>query len=444
MAGRFAEAWQGAPEAAAGLCLRVLAGPNRGAEVALAPGRYRVGRGLDCDIVLGDPQVAEAQLVLDVGPWGVAVEPLARPLWLDGQAVRQKPFRIEPFQCLTLGQTCLALGPDDRPWPALEPPTPQAEAAPGAAAPARATRRWRRPAWLGERWVVRAAAGLYLVALVLLSQGISLPVGARLDEDAVARQVRIVLDQLGLGSQVQVVQTEEGRPRVEGYVPDARARNRLLQSLHHAGLDVTARIWSMADLVRQATEVMHSLGVDHVRARAGRRGGELVMQGYVADAGRWRQVLSILQSDIPGVRAIDDRGVDTLARREAVLRRLIQQQGLAEHLEVRARDDRLVVRGTIPAADRVKWKLVVAAFDGSYGGLPPIEDHIGEAIPADIQLAIRSVNIHGEDAYVELQDGSKYLPGAQIANGYRLRAIGPDRLVLSRDGREYVYPFGRN
>ncbi len=431
------------------LRLRVIAGPNRGAEVPLHDGSWVIGSGPDGDIVLSDRAVAGRHLRLDIEGERIRVEPLALPLWLDGRPVERKAFRISPYQCLSLGDSHLALGLADRPWPPLEPPHRMPVAAPGetrAEAEARgaaAALPWRRPAWLSDRLILRAVPALYFIGLILLSQGVTLPVGARLEGTDVVAQAGSVLDGLGLAEAVQVVKDDQGRYRLEGYVPDRQRRRQLREALRKAGLRLETRIWCMDELAHQADEVMHSLGVDHVRVRPGRRGGALVMTGYVTDEGRWRKVLATLRSDIPGVRHIDDSRVDTLARREAVLEGLLAEQGLAQRLEVRAEDGRLVVRGTLSAEERPRWRLVVTAFEGSYGGLPPLEDRTGEAVPADISVPIRSVNIANGVSYVELRDGTKYLPGALLGDGYRLKSIQPDHLVLSRDHRDYVYPFGR-
>ena len=85
--------------------LKIVEGPNRGAEVALVEGvAVTLGKGDDCDIVLADPTLPDA-------PVGVNAS-------ADGVTVGGEP--LEPFAVKTLGATSFAVGPADAPWDELK------------------------------------------------------------------------------------------------------------------------------------------------------------------------------------------------------------------------------------------------------------------------------------------------------------------------------------
>ena len=85
--------------------LKIVEGPNRGAEIALVEGvAVTLGKGDSCDIVLADP--------------GLPDEPLG--IEASSDAVSVNGERLEPFTVRTLGATSFAVGPADGPWEALK------------------------------------------------------------------------------------------------------------------------------------------------------------------------------------------------------------------------------------------------------------------------------------------------------------------------------------
>lgn len=99
--------------------LKIVEGPNKGAEIALVDGvAVSLGKRDDCDIVLADPTMPAEPLRIEVSGGGVA---------LNGEA-------LELFAVKTFGATSFAAGPADAPWGALawpkpDKPEPVAEAA---------------------------------------------------------------------------------------------------------------------------------------------------------------------------------------------------------------------------------------------------------------------------------------------------------------------------
>ena len=105
--------------------LRIVGGPNKGAEIALPEGvAVTLGKSDACDVVLADATLPDESLTLAAAPDGVT---------LDGAA-------LEPFAVVERGATAFAVGPADKAWAELkwpervvDPPAPSQneEAAPG-------------------------------------------------------------------------------------------------------------------------------------------------------------------------------------------------------------------------------------------------------------------------------------------------------------------------
>ena len=88
-----------------GYLLKIVEGPNRGAEIALVEGvAVTLGKGDECDIVLADSTLPEEPLSIEA----------------NGDAVSVNGERIEQFAVKTLGATSFAVGPSDAPWGELK------------------------------------------------------------------------------------------------------------------------------------------------------------------------------------------------------------------------------------------------------------------------------------------------------------------------------------
>ena len=98
--------------------LKIVEGPNKGAEIALVEGvAVTIGKGDDCDIVLADPTMPDAPLNVDAAADGVSV---------NGE-------RLEELSVKTVGATSFAVGPADAPWGVLKWPRAEKEVSRGDA-----------------------------------------------------------------------------------------------------------------------------------------------------------------------------------------------------------------------------------------------------------------------------------------------------------------------
>lgn len=99
--------------------LKIVQGPNAGAEIALPDGvEITVGKADTCDIVLADPTLPDEPLKLSADASGGVT--------LDGEP-------LEPYYVRLFGSTALAVGPADAAWPPLIFPSPEPAADSGTA-----------------------------------------------------------------------------------------------------------------------------------------------------------------------------------------------------------------------------------------------------------------------------------------------------------------------
>ena len=85
--------------------LKIVEGPNKGAEIALVSGvAVTLGKGDDCDIVLADPTLPPSPVSIEASDAGVTI---------DGEP-------LVNFAVKTAGATAFAVGPSDAPWGELK------------------------------------------------------------------------------------------------------------------------------------------------------------------------------------------------------------------------------------------------------------------------------------------------------------------------------------
>ncbi len=92
--------------------LKIVEGPNKGAEIALVEGvSVTLGKTDDCDVILADPTLPDAPLEITA----------------TADAVLVGGVPLEPFNVRTAGSTSIAVGPADAPWSPLVWPKPEEE-----------------------------------------------------------------------------------------------------------------------------------------------------------------------------------------------------------------------------------------------------------------------------------------------------------------------------
>jgi hypothetical protein len=107
-------------------------------------------------------------------------------------------------------------------------------------------------------------------------------------------------------------------------------------------------------------------------------------------------------------------------------------------LQISIEDGRVVATGTLSGSDVAEWAGIQQWFDKAYGGDVVLTSRIS---PPSGPRAMPSLQLqavwYGENPYVVMADGGHYFKGAVLDNGWVIRDIGEDRLLLVKD-RETV------
>lgn len=110
-------------------------------------------------------------------------------------------------------------------------------------------------------------------------------------------------------------------------------------------------------------------------------------------------------------------------------------------LQVHAIDGRLVVSGKLGKQQEAEWAAIRQWFDQTYGGgivlAANVTDDDGPALPT---LQLQAI-WYGEHPYIITAHGERYYQGAVLDNGWIIRQIGEDQLLLAKAGETVVLKY---
>lgn len=319
--------------------LKVIAGPNQGAEIGLYAGKTLIGSDGECDVVLHDVMVATQHLELELSETGPMVAaPLGGRVYTNGKRIREARQNIPDFGFVSIGGTHLVIGPADGQWPLLSPadvpelekeapppPEPEPAAAPSAAAP---TPDGPRPvdtpaagsgaaapapaAAPSSKFgpVVGVAAGLLLLAgwgIVykdLVTGGSKdTPVVELPDDEKPAARAQAVVEDFGALGSVKVEEVG-GRVSVSGYV-DTEAKQREMQvAFRDAVPGIRTKIYSLEKIAASARSLLDARRLPLTVTSLSE--GKIKVSGNLPSSEPWLQMRQSLLREVPGLSGIED------------------------------------------------------------------------------------------------------------------------------------------
>ncbi|HLK82472.1 MAG TPA: FHA domain-containing protein [Xanthobacteraceae bacterium] len=111
-------------------------------------------------------------------------------------------------------------------------------------------------------------------------------------------------------------------------------------------------------------------------------------------------------------------------------------------LHVSAADGRLAVAGKVSREEALRWAAIQQWFDQTYGGRIVLTTDISAAGEARTMPALQLQAIwYGEHPYIVTEDGERYFEGAVLDNGWIIREIGEDRLLLAKGGETVALTY---
>lgn len=443
--------------------LRVLTGPNAGAEALLGE-RTTIGSAETDDIMIGDGALAPGHFTIEIKGGALNVVVGDMPVALGNETKAKGSYPVQPFGLIKFGTTACAIGPEGAAWPAfapadlLPPLPPKAEPPPAASEPPAeapvepalesepvpAPPKSRRPRYVG--WAAAA-----VLAVVVLAGGIFL---IESEDNNAVQAVRQTAEQIVAGQGAKGVTIRaEGREGVvaEGFVGTSDQQRRLRQALQDAGIAVKYRVVSLEQQVSAARTIASAAGA-RLAIDGNNETGRIVVDGFVPDAAQLEAILRSLRRDIADLRPLDTHVVTPETVRAEVAEKL-RAAGLEGQTNLEVAGNVVRIRGSLAEEGRKAAAQVADELNGRWQGMARVENAttaVAAPVPVTNGVTVKAspppakiiIIVGGKDGFVRDDAGRRYAVGDKLANGEVIEEIRVEEVITSRDGVRYRYTFG--
>lgn len=458
--------------------LKILSGNHIGAEIPLTAGTYRVGRSEQCDLVLTDHHLADQACIIEINASGqIVIQPdeNGQGLLVTGEHYQQ-PFQYQFFDVIAAGMLLFALGPVDQPWPTLQlPDLHEIKQTEHSAEQLEDDKDDEIGGEIelfsdeldinfqdeddvaAEKAVGRPSKQKIMIGvsvaiiMVLLAGGLFISGGSDIFDDEplsvvsaldVANSIKA---ELALPA-VNITEQSNGILDLTGYVPALQDKSDLQLALQMEGIPFNVQVTALQEMRDNAEIVTQSAGYDALTLTLSETPGVLILSGYVATSDELAELVALLEEQIYGLKSIEEN-VETVRSRADILRRLLREKGLMPRANISVANGAVLLRTRLlDEAQQSDLRGIIQKFQKQYGNNPRVLIANGGSAAERQQvmsLEIKGVSI-GQVPYIILSDGSKYLLGAELSDGYILKEIHADYLLLSNGAEQFKYRLGGN
>jgi type III secretion system YscD/HrpQ family protein len=422
--------------------LRILSGTNAGARTILKTGNYTVGSSPNSDIILHDDHIASQHIKITVSDRGILLYPLASPVYVDGKDIGQSEYKLNYYQVITVGNIHFAIGSVKKSWPTIKRPVieKKKQSVPLKASPVtnKKTTDSNNSPWFKALLV---GLGVLLIANLLYFKpditGLLTNLGLKKNLELSFTET---INEMKLPG-VQIETLNNGKTRVNGYVKNAREKRELLSRISDLDKSVSHRIWVDTELVEHANYIANTFDETDIGFTMPEH-GILKASGFVRNAANWSKVRQNILSDVDGIASIDDENVDSLKQQLEKFKTFISSEHFFERLELFIQEGEIIVTGELTNDELLRWDTVKQNFVNAYGNLPALTENL-QSPRSRFKLAIRSVSV-GKVPFITSKDEKKYMIGSHLGEGYYVKSITAEKIVLRHNDLEIPVYFGEN
>ena len=257
-----------------------------------------------------------------------------------------------------------------------------------------------------------------------------------------------VKNKLGL-KDITLKQLPDKALLVSGYTQTLQDKLELQKLLRKQGIPFNSQIVVMNEMRDNAEMLLRNRGYNELELELDNTPGSLVLIGYVATSDELEKIIRMLKQEIYGLVSVVDQ-VENQVGRVNTLKSMLREKGLIPRIHVVVRDQTIILKGHLLDEGQVyNLQTVVTKFQKKYANKPSIElatKYSGGTLTnsqSPLSLNIRGISM-GKVPYVILIDGSKYLIGAKISNGYIIEDINLEYLLLTNGTDRIKYRLGGN
>ncbi|MDR2737843.1 MAG: type III secretion system inner membrane ring subunit SctD [Puniceicoccales bacterium] len=432
--------------------LKILSGNHQGAEVIFGCETAVIGSEKTSDVVLSDSLIEPKHIEITFSKDGTTVKPLGGKVFVDGKLVKEETAKVEEFQFITIGCTHIVVGPANQQWPAISAAdAPQIE---GNGEPKESTEKpeiddkipekvgalvkpKKKKTWLYGGGILVIFA--FAIALLLFISVFSEPEKVREKPDT-AVLLQNVIREMGLASDVRIDKTPTGFS-VSGYTASNEQLLHLRNRLVAIDQTVKRKVYSEEKILSEIS-VLLSQVESHPKVQI-ISNGVFLISGYANDKDKWNKVRKRIIEDVPGIIDLQDEVI--LPQKAFNLARpVIAKYKLTGKIGVIPQADGIAIGGLVSSDEEENWKMAKIQLEKIFGSDILLKNFVKISDPEVIRQQyfgseVNSVSISESGMnWIGFKDGTRYMEGATLSNGYSIKEITPENIVLTKGAQTII------
>ncbi|MDR0595724.1 MAG: type III secretion system inner membrane ring subunit SctD [Puniceicoccales bacterium] len=443
--------------------LKILSGNHQGAEVVFGDESVIIGNGGDSDIVLSDSMIEPHHAEMTFSSNGVTIKPLDGQVFVDGKLVKTESQVVEAFQFITIGSTHIVFGPAGEPWPnisAMDAPT--LEHSSGEISPVESQAGTSpmenfddaiktKPSDLKKikskrTWIIGiSSAFVFAFALSLL---IFLSVFHEekkpVDQPDAAKLITNKIREMGLSDTISL-ETDGTLYTISGYTDTNAELTTLRTDLPKITPRVKIKLYSEEHMIADMRDLMINIPsnpkIECIKP------GIFLISGYVCDKDEWDKIRRRIMNDIPGLIDIQD---EVILPQKAInlARPILTRYKLLGKVAVLPQSDGIAIGGLVASDEEENWKLAKIQLERTFGPDITLTNLVKVSDPEVIKRQyfgseVDSISISENGLnWIGFKNGTKYMVGSTLSNGYIIKEITPDTITLMKNNQTVVLRIG--
>lgn len=448
--------------------LKILSGNHQGAEMVLDGDPLIIGKSSDCDIVISDSMIADKHVKIKVIGKTCVLKPLNGKIFIDGKLVKTETVEVSQFQFITLGDTHLVFGPINETWPAISasdaPKLKDTEFEDQQSNDMQKQNFVEQNEFEQEnmnvlevsqedisnqqhrtkkRILIKIGTGFSFILSVILILMLSVfnkpkPTEIKLTNKQLVAQI---IETNSFENDLKIEEDKTGKLSVSGYVGKNSELSTLKSQLYNIDSTMKIKVYSDEKILSDASVILAQIESSPTIAKV--KAGVFVVSGYVYEKAVWEKTRKKIIDEVGGIIDLQDQ-VILPQKAYSIARPILAKYRLTSKVVLMPQSQAIVLGGVISSDEEENWKLAKIQLDKAFGQDAPLKDFVKISDPEVIKKQYFGSEIHSISIsdnglnWIGFKDGTKYMEGATLSNGYTIQKISPDNIILTKNNQTIV------
>ncbi|MDR2628943.1 MAG: type III secretion system inner membrane ring subunit SctD [Puniceicoccales bacterium] len=436
--------------------LKILSGNHQGAETVFGYETVVVGSSNGSDVVLSDSFIEPRHMEITFSAEGIKLKPLNSKVFVDGKLVKDETITIEEFQFITIGSTHIVIGPANQTWPAISAADApqlreedigdeeQKEVVVDDKISANATtinKTKGKRSWLygGVTLIIFGFAASLLFFISIFSDPAKVP-----EKPDVFTLLQNVVAEHGLAGDVTINKTPTGF-LATGYTLSNEELLNLSAKLRSISPTIKQKVYSEEKILSEINALLSNVE-SHPKVQSVSNGVFLIT-GYAYDKDKWSKVRKRIMEDVMGIVDLQDE-VILPTKAFNLVKPIIAKYKLTGKIGIVPQVDGIAVGGLVSTDEEENWRLAKSQIEKTFGKDISIKNFVKISDPEVIKQQyfgseVNSVSISDSGLnWIGFKDGTRYMVGATLSNGYSIKDITPENIILTKGNQTIILKIG--